>query len=126
MKLTKDDVGKTFLWVDAVTRSCQLIAFNPADDTEVSIRPESGGRKWVPVSDLRRIPDDAPEGYVGFVNISADLAAYERLQQAVRQFLISVRDHDAVWTQGMSRESFGAMLEVRRALGIEDGESLDG
>lgn len=92
-ELNKDDIGKIVLWIDAQVRTAQLLSFNPAiedgdpEGAEVLVAPSSGGRKWVRLRDLRRISDDAPDGFAGLVDVSADLLAYDQLKEHVRELL---------------------------------------
>lgn len=85
MDLTSDDIGQHVTWTESVTRVAEVLAFNPADDTEVLIRPASGGRKWVPRTSLTRLKTlvSVPQPSM----VTSWSSDYDRLQRHVRELL---------------------------------------
>lgn len=93
MELTANDLGQHVLWFEVEARVAELLEFNPADDTEVLIRPASGGRKWVPRDNVQPLPAGIRPGSI---NVTADLLAFERLTRHVRELLEQVSRSDPV------------------------------
>lgn len=93
MELTQADFGRHVLWFAIEIRVAEVIDLNPADDTEVLIRPSSGGRKWVPRDNIQPLPAGT---HPGSINITADLLAFERLTRHVRELLEQVSKSDPV------------------------------
>jgi|SRR5690348_7476562 len=107
--------------------SAVVLGINPANDggpeDEVRLQFTDGRDEWVRLDAVGPMPQTL---HPGWLRVGQDLADYGRLRQAVRRFLIAVRDRDGAWTQGVSHETFAAMLEMRRGLGIGDEDPLEG
>ena len=115
MELTEKDLGRTVLWLSGSARLATIVQINPADDEDVLVAPDSGGKVWVHPAGLFPIQGDSnPTAIVALVNIAQDLTDYDKLKAHVREFLAAV---DALAPQvitGWSREAGDAFLKLRQ------------
>lgn len=95
MELTKNDIGRTFLWLSGAARLATLIDLNPADDDDVKIAPESGGKVWVNPAELFPVRQGSnPTAVAALINIAQDLVDYEKLRAHVREALALLGEPD--------------------------------
>lgn len=117
MELTAADIGRHLIWLDVEVRVAELLSINPADETEVWIRPASGGRKWVSRDVLHPIPAGSHPGFAD------TLTDYNRLQRRVRGLLAAIDDPPEQYRRyanDLSESLMAAIAELRAEMETVD------
>ncbi len=115
MELTKDDIGRTVLWLSGAARLAMILELNPADDNDVLVAPDSGGRVWVNPAELFPVKaGNNPTAVAALINVAQDLVEYDKLKTHVREFLDALDRAGTGWSYAVGSDAVDAVLQLRQ------------